>query len=239
VSNRSADRARAVAARHGAALVPWNSMGAACAAADVIVACTAAPRAVVTAAMLAGAPPRARVFVDLGVPRNVHEDVRALPDTRVLDVDALRFWSGAGEGVDARAAEHGRAAAEREVERWVARFATWQRARAHVPTIRRLRAEAERVRDAETDRALARLGSLSPREEAIVRAMSARLVNKLLHHPLVALATAPESAEWVDAARRLLGHADVRADAHGCPVMGAVADADAAVRPLVPHARSA
>jgi glutamyl-tRNA reductase len=125
------------------------------------------------------------------------------------------------------------------VERWVARFATWQRARAHVPTIRRLRAEAERVRDAETDRALARLGSLSPREEAIVRAMSARLVNKLLHHPLVALATAPESAEWVDAARRLLGHADVRADAHGCPVMGAVADADAAVRPLVPHARSA
>jgi glutamyl-tRNA reductase len=171
-------------------------MGAACAAADVIVACTAAPRAVVTAAMLAGAPPRARVFVDLGVPRNVHEDVRALPDTRVLDVDALRFWSGAGEGVDARAAEHGRAAAEREVERWVARFADLA-ARAGARTDHPPPAGGGRARARRGDGPRARApGVAIAARGGIVRAMSARLVNKLLHHPLVALATAPESAEW-------------------------------------------
>lgn len=240
VANRSPERAAALAAQHGAAHLPWEALGAGLAQADVVIACTAAPRAVVTAATLADAPPKARTFLDLGVPRNVHEAVRAVPDVRVLDVDALRFWSGAGAGVDARAVEHGRAAAEREVERWVARFLAWQRARAHVPTIRRLRAEAELVRRAETRRALARLGELSERERAIVEMLSTRLVNKLLHHPLVALATAPESPEWADAVRTLLGHADVRADVASCPVMGAAAFAPPAVRPHAPgHAVAA
>jgi glutamyl-tRNA reductase len=248
VANRSATRAADLAARHHARVAEWERLADAVAEADVIVAATAAPRAVVSAALLAGAEERDRTFVDLGVPRNVHEDVRQVPGARVLDVDALRFWSGAGVGVDARAAATGRSEAEEEVERWVARFASWQRSRAHIRVIRRLRDEADELRDAEVARALARLGALSPREREVVRTLASRLVNKMLHHPLVALAAAPDNAALADPARRRFGQDEAPAPCVAaaqaavlppagsgiCPVTGAVLPA-AALAPTSAH----
>lgn len=195
---RAPERAAALAARHGADVAPWSGLDAALAGADAIVACTAAHDPVLDAARLARATAgrRAVTVVDLGVPRNVHPDVAAVEGARLVDVDALRAFSGGARPVDAREAEA-------EAARWADRFIAWQRARAVVPTIARLRADAERVRDEELDRALARLGDLGPREREVVRALGARLVAKLLHHPLAALAAEPDAPALAASARRL------------------------------------
>lgn len=215
--NRSAERAEALARRHGACWRPWSERAEALAEAEVIVACTSAPQPVVEAAHLAPLPQavsagaasaasdeRPRVVLDLGVPRNVHQAVGALPDVTVWDVDAL---GGAITAVVRDVSE-----AEAEVARWAARFEQWLAARAVVPTIHRLREDAERVREQELARALARLDGLTEREQDVVRALTARLVNKLLHAPVATLATAPESPALAESARLLFGHAPCGGD---------------------------
>jgi glutamyl-tRNA reductase len=201
VVNRSAARAQALAWRHGAESEAWEARSLVLATADVIFACTSAPSPVVTlshlSADVAGPPRGPRLVVDLGVPRNVEPDVGALPGVALWDVDALAGNPGA-----ARDAED----AESEVARWAARYERWLAARPTVaPTIVRLREGAERVRERELARAMARLEGLDEREQAVVRELATRLVNKLLHPPMVALATAPESPALTETAHRLFG----------------------------------
>lgn len=223
VVNRSAERGAALAARYGAAAAPWAERDAALAAADVVFACTAADAPVVDPAPLARAAhgrraddgPRPVAVVDLGVPRNVAPAVAELPHVRVWDVDALAPSHAGGD------ADTG--AADAEVDRWTRRFTRWLRTRDVVPTIAQLRAAADVVREQEVARALARLDGLDAREQDVVRALAARLVNKLLHAPVAALAADPRAHEA--AARRLfnLDHAEyilplpVAADATPAP----------------------
>jgi len=192
VSNRSEPAGRALAARHGAAYAAWDARPDA-AQADVIFACTASPTPVVTLAHVAAG--RRVQIVDLGVPRNVAPAVRERPHVTVWDVDT---FASAGE-----VAEAGLEAARAEADRWAARFTRWLAAREAVPTMERLRADAERVREDELARALARLDGLDERERAVVRALSQRLVNKLLHAPLAALGAEPDAPALATTARRL------------------------------------
>jgi glutamyl-tRNA reductase len=131
--------------------------------------------------------------------------VGALEGTTLVDVDALAAWGYAREDASAVPGVAGEAA-EAAIGHWVARFRRWLRAQAVVvPTIARLRADAERIRERELERALARLGELTEREREIVRTLSARLVTKLLHAPLSALGAEPDTPALAETARRLFG----------------------------------
>lgn len=203
VANRSTARGEALAWRHGAESAAWEERGSALATADVIFACTGAPMPVVTRGHLAadveGGPRGPRLVVDLGVPRNVDPEVAALPGVALWDVDALAGSPGA-----ARDAEE----AEAEAARWAERYERWLQTRPVVPTIARMRAGAERVREREVARALARLEGLGEREQAVVRELATRLVNKLLHPPMAALAADPDAHELAATAHRLFGFAE-------------------------------
>jgi glutamyl-tRNA reductase len=195
IVNRTLERALPLAARHGAAVASWEALGVVVADADVVFACTSSAAPVIAAEHLDG-PPRARALVDLGVPRNVAPALAGRADTRLIDVDSLGTW-------EPRAADAVTSAAEAEVARWSARFDRWLRTAEVLPTITRLRGEAERVRERELTRALRRLGDLGEREQTVVRELAARLVAKLLHHPLAALSEAPDAPALAESARRL------------------------------------
>lgn len=199
VSNRSAPAGRTLAARHGAAYAAWDARADA-AAADVIFACTASPVPVVDLPHVAAG--RRVQIVDLGVPRNVAPAVRERPHVTVWDVDTFASAGGVPEA--------GLAPARAEADRWAERFTRWLAAREAVPTVERLRADAERVREEELTRALARLDGLGERERAVVRALSMRLVNKLLHAPLAALGAEPDAPALASTARRLFDLDDHR-----------------------------
>lgn len=198
VSNRSAPAGRTLAERHGAGWAAWEARACAMAAADVVFTCTASAEPVVDVQHLPADPARRVQLVDLGVPRNVAPAVRERPGVRVWDVDTL---APGGDGVPAAGLE----AAGAEADRWAARFAGWLAAREAVPTVARLRADADRVREQEVARALARLDGLGEREQAVVRALAQRLVNKLLHAPLATLAADPDAPALASTARHLFG----------------------------------
>ena len=67
------------------------------------------------------------------------------------------------------------------------RLAEWLRFRAVSPAIAELRTFAESIRKSELRRSAARLRDLTPEQSAAVEALTAGIVNKLMHGPTVAL----------------------------------------------------
>jgi glutamyl-tRNA reductase len=73
------------------------------------------------------------------------------------------------------------------VQEELADFTAWFQSLYVLPTITELRKWAHDIRQTELEQALRRLGSLSERQQAVVKALSQRIVNKLLHVPTVNL----------------------------------------------------
>ena len=107
VTNRTTDRAVALAARVGGRVAPMPDLAAAIAEADVVVTCTGAGTVVVETDMveqgLVAREGRPLLVVDIAVPRDVDAGVGRLPGVTLLDLDDLRAW--AEQGLAARAAE--------------------------------------------------------------------------------------------------------------------------------------
>ncbi len=203
VANRDPDRAAALASRFGGHAVDFADLRAAIAAADVVVASTASPEPLITAADV---PPGRRVLIDLAVPRDIDPDVAAVDGASLHTIDDL-------EAVVARtiSLRHGEADHAREiVAAQSATFRDWMAALEVVPAITSLRAHAERIRVSELERA--RLGDLSDAERERLDALTRGIVNKLLHRPTVRLkqlAAEDGSAQYAEAVTELFGLAAV------------------------------
>ena len=194
VVNRDAENGRLLAERHGALSRPWTALEDAVADADVVVSCTSAPNAVLDADLVAraqqarGAAPL--VLVDLAVPRDVEPAAALVPGVRVVWLEQLEQIC-----LEHRERRNGALGdAEKIVGQQVDRFRNWLSAREAAPTISALVTRTTAIRDAEVERALARMPELSEAEQAALRHMAARIVNKLMHGPLTALNQMPEPA---------------------------------------------
>ena len=206
IANRTEARAAQLARELGGRAVGLDDLEGELAAADLVIASTAAVSPTVTGeavgAALGRRSGRRLVLLDLGVPRDVEPAVRFLPGIVLADLDGLRaVVETSGE---AAAAEVDRVRGMVEAD--VAAYLSWRREARLGPTIRALRARAEAVRQAELTRARARLTGLSEREAAAIDALTRGLVNKLLHDPVVrgkALAAGSDGELYVRVLREL------------------------------------
>jgi glutamyl-tRNA reductase len=213
VANRTAANGAALARELGGRSVALDRIEDELVEADLVVASTAAVAPTVTAEVMAAAAarrpagdqrgrPAPLVVLDLGVPRDVDPDVRALPGVVLADLDGLRAVLETEDTGQRAEVERVRALIAAEVEG----FMTWQREARLGPTIRALRSRAEEVRRRELARAAARLSGLDERERAAVEAVTRGLVNKLLHEPVVrgkALAAGPDGDLYARMLREL------------------------------------
>jgi glutamyl-tRNA reductase len=186
IANRSPERARTLAERHGGEAHALDALQRAIAGADVVVACTGAAGLVVAAGDVAGAmglegrgADRPRFLLDLAVPRDIDPAAAELPGVHLADVDDL------AAAIDRAATTRSVAAARAVVADEAARFSARRRAARLAPLIAALRERGDRARDAEVTRALARMPDLSPQERATIQAMARAIVAKLLHEPVV------------------------------------------------------
>jgi glutamyl-tRNA reductase len=208
VANRSRDRADRLAGRLGGAAVPLDRVAAELLAADVVVSSTGARDVVLTGADVGGAL-RARkgrplFLVDLAVPRDLDPAIAELDGCYLYDIDDLE--AVVAETLAGRRREAERA--ERIVAEEAERFREWHASLEVVPAIASLRARAEEIRRAELRRAEARLGRLTEAERNVVEAVTAQIVNKLLHLPTVRMKQAAAAADGVlyaETVRHLFG----------------------------------
>jgi glutamyl-tRNA reductase len=200
VANRSNTPALGLAARFDAAPIGLDDIAGILGDVDVVLASTSAPGTVVSASDVPSRRRQPLFFIDIAVPRDVDPAVHQLDGCYLYDVDDLE--AVVSETLSGRrdAATHAEELVAEEAER----FREWQASLGVVPAITALRARAEEIRAAE----LAKLGRLSEQERRTVEAVTAQLLNKLLHLPTVRMkeaAAGDDGAAYADAVRHLFG----------------------------------
>jgi glutamyl-tRNA reductase len=208
VANRTYERARALAVRHGAAAMHYDECWAALGDVDVLLCSTASPRPVVTLErvrpLLTDRPDRPLCILDIALPRDVEAAVGSLDNVFLYDLDDLR--AVVTSNVERRRTEL--PGAEDLIGGEVARYWEWLAGLSAVPVLTRFRGEMERVREREVTDALRRLEHLAASDRAIVEQLSRALMNKFLHEPSVRLRAAAANGRGlgaVDAVRYLFG----------------------------------
>jgi glutamyl-tRNA reductase len=139
------------------------------------------------------------VAVDLGVPRNIHQDAGRIENVFLFDVDSLD--EVAAFNLSRRRKEIGKAEAIASEE--TERFMEWFRLLSVQPTIAALKKKLDKLGEREIER-VGKKFSGEDREK--LRAFTSGLLKKILHDPLTALRKAPdnpEGAAWVETTRFL------------------------------------
>ena len=175
---------------------------------DVVIASTNAPGLVLEAAAV-GEVLRARrgrrlVLVDLAVPRDLDPALGELDDCYLYDIDDLEQIVVETLSLRRREAERAEAIVAAEAEK----FHEWHASLDVVPAIASLRARAEEIRETELQKAEALLGRLDESQRRAVEAVTAQIVNKLLHLPTVRMKEAAVAADGVlyaETVRHLFG----------------------------------
>ena len=199
VANRTHERAVRLAQALQGKAIAWEHLEEHLAHTDIVVSSTAAPEPIVDKAMVQRAM-RARrgqamFFIDIAVPRDIDPQVNSIENVFLYDIDDLEHVIAANR----REREREALVAEEIVWREVRQFEQWLEAQDAVPTIVALRQWAERIRQEELEKALAKLGPLDERQRRALDALTSGLTNKFLHPPTVNLKRAAGQGRLRDA----------------------------------------
>ena len=183
VANRRRERAIALAQRFGGETIAFDGLPAELARADIVVASTASPHAIVGAAELAlvteARGGRPLLLLDLAVPRDIDPECASLPGVTLVDIDGLQAQVARTHHerrIEARRAEG-------IVEEEIQTFAGWLGTLAVLPTIAALREQADRLVDDLIAENAQRWESMTERDRERVEAMLRAAVKRLLHAP--------------------------------------------------------
>lgn len=186
VTNRSYNKAVALAEKLGGRAVKLEALNSYLATADILISCTAAPGYVFRKEDVEGAlaqRERPLLFIDIAVPRDIDPEVGSLSMAKLYDIDDLRHV------IDQNLEERKQAAKQAEIliEEEIDVFFKWLGTLFVVPTIVALRDKANAIKERELERALRRLPRLSDKEKKVVCSLANSIVNQLIHSPIVNL----------------------------------------------------
>ncbi|KAE8653930.1 Glutamyl-tRNA reductase 1 [Hibiscus syriacus] len=166
---------------------PLTDMLACSAEADVVFTSTASETPLFLKEHVENLPPVSsevgglRLFIDISVPRNVGSCVTDVGGARIYNVDDLKEVVAANKEDRLRKAMEAQSIIAEELRE----FEAWRDSLETVPTLKKLRAYAERIRDAEFNKCLSKMGDDIPKKsKKAIEDLSRGIVNKLLHGPM-------------------------------------------------------
>jgi glutamyl-tRNA reductase len=187
IINRTPLHASDLAKRFGAKHRSFEELVKSLVEADVVISSTSAPHALISLEMMqevmelrAG---RILLLIDISIPRDIDPAVAAMPGVHLYNLDDLEIDVNEGIRLRYQEVEH----VQKIVDQEVSIFIRWLRTLSVVDTIRELRQYADIFRKQELIRTLQRLPTLSEYETAIIQELTTRIVNKLLHTPMLRL----------------------------------------------------
>jgi glutamyl-tRNA reductase len=187
VVNRHFERAVELANRRKGRALPWEQLPQALAAADMVISTTAAGHAIVTLEQFvqieATRHARPLFILDLAVPRDFEPAIGDRPDVYLYSVDDLQAACQRNQ----TQRDHELPTALHIVDQETLRFMGELYHRAIGPTIEQLRLGWQAPKEEELQRLLNKLPNLDDRSKDEIRHSFDRLVNKLLHPPLMSL----------------------------------------------------
>ncbi|CAI9286993.1 unnamed protein product [Lactuca saligna] len=161
---------------------PFSELISSASESDVIFTCTASETPLFLKEQVKNLPllSSQRMFIDISVPRNVESCVSDLETACVYNVDDLK------EVVEANKEDRARKALEAQsiISQEVQEFESWKDSLETVPTLKKLRAYAERIRNSEFEKCMEKMGDLTKKQKGAVYGLSKGIVNKLLEGPM-------------------------------------------------------
>ncbi len=196
VTNRSPQKAEALADEVEGVAKPWADLEGLLVDADVVISSTGATAPILTKALFKKVMKARRwrnvMVIDIAVPRDAETAIGDLDGVYLFNVDDLDKVVQANLAERAKAAEH----AAKIVEHEAGQFEHWLRTQGVVPTIRALREKFAAVADAEVQKALDQLTrkDLSrDQQRELLQRLVQLVINKLLHQPTTVLRGADPS----------------------------------------------
>ncbi|GAA0182164.1 hypothetical protein LIER_30331 [Lithospermum erythrorhizon] len=194
---------------------PLSEMLSCITEADVIFTCTASESPLLLKEHIQKLPPAnpqvggRRLFIDISVPRNVESCITELDGVCVYNVDDLKEVVETNKEYRLRKAMEAQTIVLEEVKK----FEAWKDSLEAVPTIKKLRAYAERIRASELEKCMSKMGDDLPQnKKKAIYDLSMGIVNKLLQGPMQHLRcdgddrrTQTDMLENVNALNRVFG----------------------------------
>jgi glutamyl-tRNA reductase len=206
VSNRTYQRAVELAEGFSGEAITFDSLAERFPSADIVIASTSAPHAVVTVDMVQQAMHRRRhrplFLIDIAVPRDVDARVEQIEGVFLYNIDHLESVVAENQALRQREVER----AEAIVQEEAASFVRWLRQQTVIPTIVALKERLEAISEAE-------VAKLSPkfeteRDRELAQRLAHAITQKVLATPFKELKDAAESPErhtLMRGLRRLFG----------------------------------
>lgn len=187
VSNRNFERAEALADKFRGVAVPFEHFMKCAVDADIVITSTGAPHYIIRTWDVAHLMPKRQgrpiLFIDIAVPRDIEPEVAAIAGVTLYNIDALE----AVVESNIRGREQEALAAEKLIEEEMVGIVERFRYLSYQPTLALLTDKAERIRQREVKRAMAKLPEFSAEQRRIIENMSKMIVRKLLRDPIIRL----------------------------------------------------
>ncbi len=190
VTNRSPEKAEALAAEIEGTARPWDDLEGLLVDADVVISSTGAREPILTRPLFKKVTKARRwrpmVVIDIAVPRDADPAIQDFEGVYAYNIDDLDKVVAANLAERAKAAEH----ASRIVEHEAGQFEHWLRTQGVVPTIRALRDHFAAIAEAEIAKAhdqLSRREHTREQQKEMLQRVVQLVVNKLLHAPMASL----------------------------------------------------
>ena len=195
VANRAYERGVQLAERFGGEAIQFGAIEPFLATCDIVIASTAAPHFVIDRGQVERALATRKMknlfLIDLSVPRNIDPAIANVDGAYLYNIDDLQLVAESNRELRMKKAQQAEEIVARELEGFRRRLA----AQDAVPTIVELQQRLEEIRAAELEKCLRRVGPMTPEQRETIELMTAQLVNKILHYPILQLKEADELQE--------------------------------------------
>jgi len=211
VANRTLERAMELAARFKAETVSFDRFLEELKTVDIVVSSTGAQEPVVryqdVRSRMRERRNRPLFFIDIAVPRDVDPRVNEIDNVYVYDIDDLQGVIDHNRQERLNEAQM----AEHIIDEEIIKFKKWMNGLGAVPTIVSMREKAEKIRQNELRKTFSQLPQLSDRERGAIEVLTASIIKKLLHDPIVFLkkkAQRDAQATYMDFTQQLFNLAE-------------------------------
>jgi glutamyl-tRNA reductase len=204
VANKTFERAESLAARFNGTAIRFERFEEQLAACDIVIASTGAPHHLILPEqvdrVLSSRKVRSLFLIDLSVPRNVDPNVAKVDGAYLYNIDDLQLVADANKELRHKKAVEAEEIIAREVDSFRKRIV----AQDAVPTIVELQQRLEDIRAAELDKCLRKLGPISAEQRSAIEQLTAQMVNKILHYPILQLKESSEEPHEREFLRRTI-----------------------------------
>ena len=222
ITNRTTEKAEALAKKVGGSVIPFDSFQQRLNEVDIIISSVDSKEYILTAddivRMNKARDSTTLFIIDIGVPRNVDPRAKNLNNVFLYDIDSLQMM--VNENIQKRSGTVPEA--KRIIDQELQEFTQWYSSLEAHPTIGDLRELVEQIRKDEVEKNANRFQQ-SDRE--LLDIVTKRIVNKILHTPLVNLKNGHEESvservQKIAVVRKLFGLDETSAGSVGTTSTG-------------------